>query len=148
MQTILSSAKEYPKIYIDGPYGAASQDHVKYDMVVLIGLGIGATPFISILKDVVNGTKKEQSNNHVKISSCPLFLLMLLFLMAFFVLVFFNPLTEFYHLLEQNGCSLRKKGPIKAYLYWVTKEQSSFDWFRDIMKEVSKSNQKQVNARS
>ncbi|XP_024027378.1 respiratory burst oxidase homolog protein A [Morus notabilis] len=105
-EAVLSGAKEYPKIYIDGPYGAASQDHVKYDMVVLIGLGIGATPFISILKDVVNGTKKEQSNNH-------------------------------------NGCSLRKKGPIKAYLYWVTREQNSFDWFRDIMKEVSKSNQKQ-----
>ncbi|GMN54279.1 hypothetical protein TIFTF001_023409 [Ficus carica] len=101
----LSGAKEYPKIYIDGPYGAASQDHVKYDMVVLIGLGIGATPFISILKDVVNGIKKEQGNNH-------------------------------------NGCRLRK-GPNKAYLYWVTREQSSFDWFRDIMKETSKSDQKQ-----
>ncbi|PON32644.1 Respiratory burst oxidase [Parasponia andersonii] len=100
----LCRAKEYPKLYIDGPYGAASQDHVKYDIVVLIGLGIGATPFISILKDVVNDIKKEQ-NNH-------------------------------------NGCSLRK-GPVKAYLYWVTREQSSFDWFRDIMKEISNSDQKQ-----
>ncbi|XP_062170231.1 respiratory burst oxidase homolog protein F-like isoform X2 [Alnus glutinosa] len=56
----LSGTKEYPKIYIDGPYGAASQDHVKYDIVVLIGLGIGATPFMSILKDVANG----QQNPH------------------------------------------------------------------------------------
>jgi respiratory burst oxidase len=54
LQAKLCGTNEYPKIYIDGPYGAASQDHVKYDIVVLIGLGIGATPFMSILKDVVN----------------------------------------------------------------------------------------------
>jgi len=41
-----------------------------------------------------------------------------------------------------GDCSIRK-GPLKAYLYWVTREQSSFDWFRDVMKEISKSNQKQ-----
>lgn len=48
------ASKEYPKIFIDGPYGAASQDHVKYNHVVLIGLGIGATPFMSVLKYVLN----------------------------------------------------------------------------------------------
>lgn len=58
LQAILSGSKEYPKIYIDGPYGASSQDHVKYDVVMLIGLGIGATPFISILNDVANGLRK------------------------------------------------------------------------------------------
>lgn len=59
-QKILTGAKEFPKIYIDGPYGAASQDYIKYDIVVLIGLGIGVTPFISIIKDVVNGAQKTQ----------------------------------------------------------------------------------------
>ncbi|KAF2289295.1 hypothetical protein GH714_034244 [Hevea brasiliensis] len=59
IKAILSAVKEYPKIYIDGPYGAASQDHVKYDVVMLIGLGIGATPFISILKDVANGLHQK-----------------------------------------------------------------------------------------
>lgn len=57
-QAILAGAKQYPKVYIDGPYGAASQDHVKYDIIVMIGLGIGATPFISILKDIVSGLGK------------------------------------------------------------------------------------------
>lgn len=53
MQAIAARLDSYPKIYIDGPYGAACQDYSKYDVVVLIGLGIGATPFISILKDVI-----------------------------------------------------------------------------------------------
>ncbi|XP_060671302.1 respiratory burst oxidase homolog protein D-like [Ziziphus jujuba] len=55
--------REHPKIYIDGPYGAASQDHIKYDIVLLIGLGIGATPFISILKDIVNFIQNACCNN-------------------------------------------------------------------------------------
>lgn len=67
LQATLSGVKGYPKVHIDGPYGAASQDHVKYDIVVLIGLGIGFTPFISILKDVVNGAEKSHCD-HVRVS--------------------------------------------------------------------------------
>jgi hypothetical protein len=65
LQAVLSGLQGCPKLYIDGPYGSASQDHVKYDILVLIGLGIGATPFISILKDVANGVQTAQQNDHV-----------------------------------------------------------------------------------
>uniref|UniRef100_A0A0D3DFZ8 EF-hand domain-containing protein n=1 Tax=Brassica oleracea var. oleracea TaxID=109376 RepID=A0A0D3DFZ8_BRAOL len=34
---------DYPKIMIDGPYGTSAQDYKKYEVVLLIGLGIGAT---------------------------------------------------------------------------------------------------------
>ncbi|KAL2321514.1 hypothetical protein Fmac_025893 [Flemingia macrophylla] len=106
-EAVLSRSQGCPKLYIDGPYGTAAQDHVKYDILVLIGLGIGATPFISILKDVVKGAQTSQ--------------------------------------IDDSGlrkCSLTK-GPLKAYLYWVTREPNSFDWFRDVMKEISNSNSKQ-----
>ncbi|XP_024528096.1 respiratory burst oxidase homolog protein A [Selaginella moellendorffii] len=46
--------RRFPKLYIDGPYGAAAQDYRKYDVMLLVGLGIGATPFISILRDMLN----------------------------------------------------------------------------------------------
>lgn len=36
---------------VDGPYGAPAQDYQNFDVLLLIGLGIGATPFISILSD-------------------------------------------------------------------------------------------------
>lgn len=47
----------YPEILIKGPFGAPSQDFNKFDILLLIGLGIGATPFISITKDVLNNIK-------------------------------------------------------------------------------------------
>ncbi|TYK01271.1 putative respiratory burst oxidase-like protein H [Cucumis melo var. makuwa] len=47
----------YPRIVIKGPYGAPAQDYKKYDILLLIGLGIGATPMISIIKDVLNSIK-------------------------------------------------------------------------------------------
>lgn len=41
-------------IIIKGPYGAPAQNYKKYDILLLVGLGIGATPFISIIKDILN----------------------------------------------------------------------------------------------
>ena len=46
---------------IDGPYGAPAQDYREYDVLLLIGLGIGATPLISIVKDVLNHIQREGS---------------------------------------------------------------------------------------
>ncbi|KAI9735834.1 MAG: hypothetical protein M1834_001299 [Cirrosporium novae-zelandiae] len=41
-----------PRIYIDGPFGSASEDVFKFDTVLLVGAGIGVTPFASILKSI------------------------------------------------------------------------------------------------
>jgi predicted ferric reductase len=37
---------------IDGPFGSASEDFQKYEVVILVGAGIGVTPFASILKSI------------------------------------------------------------------------------------------------
>jgi respiratory burst oxidase len=44
-------------LLVDGPYGAPAQDFRNYDVLLLVGLGIGATPFISILRDLLNNIK-------------------------------------------------------------------------------------------
>ncbi|KAI1088584.1 ferric reductase NAD binding domain-containing protein [Rostrohypoxylon terebratum] len=41
-----------PRVYIDGPFGSASEDVFKYEVSVLCGAGIGVTPFASILKSI------------------------------------------------------------------------------------------------
>ncbi|KAG9249183.1 ferric reductase NAD binding domain-containing protein [Calycina marina] len=41
-----------PRIYIDGPFGSASEDVFKYEIAILVGAGIGVTPFASILKSI------------------------------------------------------------------------------------------------
>ncbi|CAG8706331.1 10340_t:CDS:1, partial [Cetraspora pellucida] len=41
-----------PTLRIDGPYGTPAEDVFKNEIVVLIGCGIGVTPFASILKNI------------------------------------------------------------------------------------------------
>ena len=40
-------------MYLDGPFGEGHQDWYRYKVAVLVGGGIGVTPFASILKDIV-----------------------------------------------------------------------------------------------
>ncbi|CAG8544477.1 30705_t:CDS:2 [Gigaspora margarita] len=41
-----------PKIMIDGPFGSASEDVFKFEIAILVGAGIGVTPFASVLKSI------------------------------------------------------------------------------------------------
>jgi len=41
-----------PRIMVDGPFGSASEDYLNYETVLLVGAGIGVTPFASILKSI------------------------------------------------------------------------------------------------
>jgi len=43
---------ELPYICIDGPFGTASEDMYRYPVAMLIGAGIGVTPFASLLKEL------------------------------------------------------------------------------------------------
>ncbi|KAK1407129.1 hypothetical protein QVD17_38740 [Tagetes erecta] len=107
----------FPRVLIDGPYGAPAQDYKKYDVVLLVGLGIGATPMISIVKDIVNNMKAkneenealESGNNHALPPASP-------------------P-------AKKNTSNNFKT--TRAYFYWVTREQGSFDWFKGVMNEVA-----------
>ncbi|KAM6578745.1 hypothetical protein CsatB_030582 [Cannabis sativa] len=103
---------EYPKILIKGPYGAPAQNFKKYDILLLIGLGIGATPFISILKDLLNNIR----TNDPEYGSSP------------------------------GGISLdsSKKCPKRAYFYWVTREQGSFEWFKGVMDDIAEYDQDRI----
>ncbi|XP_064643915.1 dual oxidase-like [Lineus longissimus] len=51
----------YPRLIMDGPYGAGQQDWFQFEVAVLVGGGIGVTPYASILKDFV---RLISSENH------------------------------------------------------------------------------------
>ncbi|KAK6246980.1 hypothetical protein QUC31_018545 [Theobroma cacao] len=91
----------FPSIFIKGPYGAPAQNYKKYDILLLIGLGIGATPFISIIKDLLSRIKPADG------------------------------------LQMEGGMKPGKKYPERAYFYWVTREQSSFEWFKGVMDDIA-----------
>ncbi|THU45826.1 hypothetical protein C4D60_Mb02t22080 [Musa balbisiana] len=94
----------FPRVLIDGPYGAPAQDYEKYEVVLLVGLAIGATPFISIVKDILNNIKQRDVEEGGGSRSST----------------------------EANSFRMRR-----AYFYWVTREQDSFEWFRGVMDEVA-----------
>ncbi|XP_020106739.1 respiratory burst oxidase homolog protein C-like [Ananas comosus] len=136
-----------PRVLIDGPYGAPAQDYKQYEVVLLVGLGIGATPSISILKDIINNLRQlesqSSSNNNVggggddhddgssnsnNTNSND---------------------NDGNDDLESGGrraaaaaaSSFRTR---RAYFYWVTREQGSFEWFRGVMNEVAENDKKGV----
>jgi len=47
-----TSGRPMPMVRIDGPYGAPAEDVFKVEVAVLVGAGIGVTPFASILKHI------------------------------------------------------------------------------------------------
>ncbi|XP_012225863.2 dual oxidase 2-like isoform X2 [Linepithema humile] len=53
LEQCIMSNESLPVIHIDGPYGESHQDWDKYEVAIMVGGGIGVTPFASILKDVV-----------------------------------------------------------------------------------------------
>jgi NADPH oxidase 2 len=58
--------KVLPRVYIDGPFGSASEDVFKYEVAVLVGAGIGVTPFASILKSIWYRLKYPQQKTRLR----------------------------------------------------------------------------------
>lgn len=55
-----------PRVYIDGPFGSASEDVFKYEVAVLVGAGIGVTPFASILKSIWYRMRYPQQKSRLR----------------------------------------------------------------------------------
>ncbi|KAJ5206383.1 Riboflavin synthase-like beta-barrel [Penicillium cf. griseofulvum] len=51
-EVALQNGQTMPAIRIDGPYGAPAEDVFENEIAVLIGTGIGVTPWASILKNI------------------------------------------------------------------------------------------------
>ncbi|WOL02532.1 respiratory burst oxidase [Canna indica] len=128
----------FPRLLIDGPYGAPAQDYKQYEVVLLVGLGIGATPFISIVKDIVNNMKQleslgladDDSNNDVEsgrgVSGS-------------------DGVSSSHKRSASSSVSLASSFKTRrAYFYWVTREQGSFEWFRGVMNEVAETDKQGV----
>ena len=77
----------FPKLYLDGPFGEGHQDWFRYEVAILVGGGIGVTPFASILKELVHrfniGARVECRKVRERDHRVPLCIVLLSFL--FFV---------------------------------------------------------------
>lgn len=52
--------EDQPKILLEGPFGGGNQDWYKFEVAVMVGGGIGVTPYASILNDLVFGTSTNR----------------------------------------------------------------------------------------
>ncbi|CAN6556836.1 unnamed protein product [Malus baccata var. baccata] len=107
----------YPKIVIKGPYGAPAQNYIKFDILLLIGLGIGATPFVSIIKDIINQINLNLAYNPDSITE--------------------HQETSAETKSNNMQREAYKRGPERAYFYWITREQASFEWFKGVMDDIA-----------
>ncbi|KAB1202200.1 hypothetical protein CJ030_MR8G006581 [Morella rubra] len=114
-----SNKPRMPRLLIDGPYGAPAQEYKNYDVLLLVGLGIGATPLISIVKDVLNNIMRQHEIEE-----------------------------EEQGVTESDGRNDKIKSrrfvTKRAYFYWVTREQGSFEWFRGVMNEVAENDREGI----
>lgn len=49
-----NNAFPFPNVLLDGPIGAPTQLYNRFRVVILIGAGIGVTPFASVLRNIMN----------------------------------------------------------------------------------------------
>lgn len=127
--------RSQPKLLVDGPYGAPAQDYRNYDVLLLVGLGIGATPFVSILRDLLNNTRasEDQMDSVTEMSQITR------------SDESWNSFTSSSYTPAPNSTSSGKKKAHKtrnAYFYWVTREPGSFEWFKGVMNEVAEMDHK------
>ncbi|PIN05683.1 Ferric reductase, NADH/NADPH oxidase [Handroanthus impetiginosus] len=114
-----------PKLLVDGPYGAPAQDYQNYDVLLLVGLGIGATPFISILKDLLNNTRLEdQVDSNTETSRSD------------------DSSNSFASSCDTSGGKKKLHKTRNAHFFWVTREPGSFEWFKGVMNEIAEMDHK------
>uniref|UniRef100_A0A0D9XE35 FAD-binding FR-type domain-containing protein n=1 Tax=Leersia perrieri TaxID=77586 RepID=A0A0D9XE35_9ORYZ len=119
--------RSLPRLLVDGPYGAPAQDFRNYDVLLLVGLGIGATPFISILRDLLNNIKLAEELMDLAMET--------------------SRSEDSANSFSVSTASSNKKRAYRtsrAHFYWVTREPLSFEWFKGVMNEVAEMDKKGV----
>ncbi|KAL5201259.1 hypothetical protein ABZP36_035613 [Zizania latifolia] len=119
--------RSLPRLLVDGPYGAPAQDFRNYDVLLLVGLGIGATPFISILRDLLNNIKLADELMDLTMET--------------------SRSEDSANSFSVSTASTNRKRAYRtncAHFYWVTREPLSFEWFKGVMNEVAEMDKKGV----
>ncbi|XP_070496659.1 NADPH oxidase 5 [Chironomus tepperi] len=94
------------EIFIDGPYGAPSSHIFRAQHAVLVGTGIGVTPFASILQSIMHRYWKAR---HV----CP------------------NCDYSWASNIPSTVMNLRK-----VDFFWINRDQRSFEWFVNLLSQL------------
>uniref|UniRef100_A0A8P4FZ32 NADPH oxidase, EF-hand calcium binding domain 5 n=1 Tax=Dicentrarchus labrax TaxID=13489 RepID=A0A8P4FZ32_DICLA len=92
--------------YVDGPYGTPTRQIFASEHAVLIGAGIGITPFASILQSIMERYRRRKQN-------CP------------------NCNYSWCENIKDSDMKLRKVDFI-----WINRDQKSFEWFVSLLTKL------------
>uniref|UniRef100_A0A0D9X8J5 FAD-binding FR-type domain-containing protein n=1 Tax=Leersia perrieri TaxID=77586 RepID=A0A0D9X8J5_9ORYZ len=123
----MAEQRSPPRLLVDGPYGAPAQDFRNYDVLLLVGLGIGATPFISILRDLLNNIKLADELMDLAMETSRS-----------------DDSANSFSVSTASSNKRRAYRTSRAHFYWVTREPGSFEWFKGVMNEVAEMDKKGV----
>ncbi|XP_064169287.1 NADPH oxidase 5 [Anguilla rostrata] len=94
------------KCYVDGPYGTPTRQIFASEHAILIGAGIGITPFASILQSIMYRYRMRKQN-------CP------------------NCSYSWCETIKDSEMKLRKVDFI-----WINRDQKSFEWFVSLLTKL------------
>ena len=94
------------EIYVDGPFGSPSSNIYRAEHAVLIGTGIGVTPFASILQSIMLRYYSVKQ-------TCP------------------NCKYQWSDRLHTTMLNLRK-----VDFFWINRDQKSFEWFVTLLSKL------------
>jgi len=97
----------WPTMGLEGPFGAPAQNYQDFEVLVLVGAGIGVTPFASIL---------SQINHEMEKLYCP------------------NPnccTDDGRRVLNDRLFPIKK-----VYFYFMSRNQGEFSWFKDTLEDL------------
>jgi NADPH oxidase 5 len=124
MQPIVPTLQHIPnlnvRVLLDGPYCASTTALFNAEHAVLIGAGIGVTPFASVLGSILAQFREMQ------MMDCP------------------NCNHTFHSVMQKNQQISINKRPLKLKkldFIWVSREQKSIQWFMDLLEGWEKQQQ-------
>src|ERR1700709_1232258 len=65
-EVALQNGQQMPELRIDGPYGAPAEDVFDNEVAILIGTGIGVTPWAAILKNIWHLRMENQNATRLR----------------------------------------------------------------------------------
>uniref|UniRef100_A0AAR2JMS6 NADPH oxidase, EF-hand calcium binding domain 5 n=1 Tax=Pygocentrus nattereri TaxID=42514 RepID=A0AAR2JMS6_PYGNA len=92
--------------YVDGPYGTPTRQIFASEHAVLIGAGIGITPFASILQSIIYRMRKQ---------NCP------------------NCNYSWCETIKDNEMIFN---PLQVDFIWINRDQKSFEWFVSLLTKL------------
>jgi NADPH oxidase len=116
---ISSFPKGSIRMWLDGPHGAPSELVWVHRTVILVGAGIGVTPFASILRSIQMRTQTEKSQPHRSA-----------WWKSQTAATSAGPTAHRIEEQDWQPCQ-------KVYFYWLCRGQDEIEWFYDMLREAT-----------